>query len=101
MAESVSINGVSRFVGGEMKTIQKQLIKLEGLIERRDAPRLSEILRERYTAIRAAQGLPPLAPQNTERGLSMAEILRQRLARAAESGELGSEGKALDATVNA
>ena len=64
-----------------MKTIHKRLVKLEEFIERRDAPRLSEILRERYTAMRAAQGLPPLGPKNTERGLSIAEILRQRLAR--------------------
>ena len=74
-----------------MKTIHKRLGKLEEFIERRDAPRLSEILRERYTAMRAAQGLPPLGPPNTERGLSIAEILRQRRARrTAQSGELGS-----------
>ena len=64
------------------KTLHKRLVKLEELIGRRDAPRMSELLRERYTAVRAAQGLPPLGPQNTERGLSIAEILRQRRARA-------------------
>ena len=70
-----------------MKAIHKRLIKLEELIERRDAPRMSELLRERYTAMRAAQGLPPLGPQNTERGLSIAEILRQRRARAHPEAE--------------
>ena len=69
-------------LGTEMKAINKRLVKLEELIERRDAPRLSEILRERYAARRAAQGLPPLGPQNTERGLSLSEILRRRRARA-------------------
>ena len=69
-------------LGTEMKAINKRLVKLEELIERRDAPRLSEILRERYTTMRAAQGLPPLGPQNTERGLSIAEILQKRRARA-------------------
>ena len=74
-------------LGTEMKAINKRLVKLEELIERRDAPRLSEILRERYAARRAAQGLPPLGPQNTERGLSIAEILRRRRARAQANGE--------------
>ena len=74
-------------LGTEMKAINKRLVKLEELIERRDAPRLSEILRERYAARRAAQGLPPLGPQNTERGLSLSEILRRRRARAQANGE--------------
>ena len=85
-----------------MKTIQKRLIKLEGLIERRNAPRMSELIRARYATMRAAQGLPPLVPQKDTRGLSIAEILRQRRARrTAQSEELESEGKAVDATDNA
>ena len=76
-----------------MKAIRKRLVTLEELIERRDAPRLSEILRERYATMRAAQVLPPLVPQKDTRGLSIAEILRERRARrTAQSGELGSEG---------
>ena len=72
-----------------MKAIHKRLIKLEEHIERRDAPRISELIRARFATMRAAQGLPPLGPQNTERGLSIAEILRQRRARhTAQSGEL-------------
>ena len=76
-----------------MKAIHKRLIKLEEFIERRDAPRMSELLRERFTTMRAAQGLPPLGPQNTERGLSMAEIIRSRLSRIGLSRELGSENE--------
>ena len=45
-----------------MNAIGKRILKLEGLVEaayRRRAPRMSEILRERYVTMRAAQGLPP------------------------------------------
>ncbi len=78
-----------------MKAIHKRLIKIEERIERRDAPRISELIRTRYATMRAAQGLPPLVPQKDTRGLSIAEILRQRRARTSQSCELGSEAKAL------
>ena len=70
-----------------MKAIHKRLVKLEERIERRDAPRISELIRARYATMRAAQGLPPLVPQKDTRGLSIAEILRERLARAHSKAE--------------
>ena len=77
-----------------MKAIHKRLIKLEEFIERRDAPRISELIRARYATMRAAQGMPPEVPQKDTRGLSIAEILRERRARrTAQSRELGSENE--------
>ena len=70
-----------------MKAIHKRLDKIEGLIEaetRRRAPRISELIRARYTAVRAAQGMPPLVPQPDTRHLSIAEIIRSRLAKWAQ-----------------
>jgi len=68
----------------EMKAIHKRLGKLEDCIDaerQRRAPGIAELLRQRYVAIRAAQGLPPDIPQEDTRHLSIAEILRARRAR--------------------
>ena len=68
-----------------MKTdIAKRILKLEGLIEaegRRRAPGIAELLRERYAAVRANQGLPLAALREATRGLSIAEILHSRYSR--------------------
>src|ERR1019366_9176608 len=65
-----------------MKAIHKRLIKLEEFIERRDAPRISVLLRERRAARRANQGMPPNVPRRDTRDPSIADILRDRRASA-------------------
>jgi len=72
-----------------MKAIRKRLDKLEVLLEaeaQRRAPSVGDLLRwRRFDAVRAAKGLPPLAPPVADtRRRSVSEILRERYAKAGE-----------------
>jgi hypothetical protein len=72
----------------KMKAIHKRLEKLEAYRAAeiaRQAPRISDLIRRgRFDAVRAAQGLPPLAPQLDTQHLSIAEIIRSRRAKWAQ-----------------
>ena len=71
----------------EMKAIHKRLDKLEMRLEaeaQRRAPSVGDLLRwRRFDAVRAAKGLPPLAPPVADtRRRTVSEILRERYAKA-------------------